>query len=62
VETIGDQRAPRVWRLGDRTLDFPPPLAAGIVNVNTDSFFRGARSGTPEQAAADGFAAADLCG
>jgi dihydropteroate synthase len=30
------------------------PLAAGIVNVTTDSMFEGARSGTPEQAIADG--------
>jgi dihydropteroate synthase len=30
------------------------PLAAGIVNVTVDSMFEGARSGTPEQAAADG--------
>ena len=47
-----------VWRLGDSgedlELDFPPPLTAGIVNVTTDSFFSGARSGTPEQAVADG--------
>jgi dihydropteroate synthase len=57
--TIGDQRSPRVWRLGERALSFPPPLAAGIVNVTSDSFFAGARSGTPEQAAADGFALVD---
>jgi dihydropteroate synthase len=44
------------WRLTDRTLTFPPPLAAGIVNVTDDSFFAGARSGTPEQAVADGLA------
>jgi dihydropteroate synthase len=44
------------WRLRDRTLDFPPALAAGIVNVTDDSFFEGARSGTPEQAVADGIA------
>jgi dihydropteroate synthase len=44
------------WRLRDRTLEFPPPLAAGIVNVTDDSFFEGARSGTPEQAVADGLA------
>jgi dihydropteroate synthase len=44
------------WRLRDRTLEFPPPLAAGIVNVTDDSFFSGARSGTPEQAVADGLA------
>jgi dihydropteroate synthase len=44
------------WRLGERTLAFPPPLAAGIVNVTDDSFFPGARSGTPERAVADGLA------
>src|SRR4051794_29431704 len=44
------------WRLRDRTLEFPPPLAAGIVNVTDDSFFEGARSATPEQAVADGLA------
>jgi dihydropteroate synthase len=42
------------WRLADRTLDLELPLAAGIVNVTTDSMFEGARSGTPEQAASDG--------
>src|SRR5687767_15053698 len=45
-----------VWRLSDRSLEFPPPLAAGIVNVTDDSFHEGARSGTPEQAVADGLA------
>jgi dihydropteroate synthase len=44
------------WRISDRTLEFGPPLAAGIVNVTDDSFFAGARSGTPEGAAADGLA------
>jgi dihydropteroate synthase len=44
------------WRLRDRTLEFPPPLGAGIVNVTDDSFFSGARSGTPERAIADGLA------
>jgi dihydropteroate synthase len=44
------------WRLRDRTLDFPPPLAAGIVNVTDDSFFEGARSRTPERAIEDGLA------
>jgi dihydropteroate synthase len=44
------------WRLRDRTLSFPPPLGAGIVNVTDDSFFEGARSGTPDQAVADGLA------
>jgi dihydropteroate synthase len=42
------------WRLRDRVLDLSAPLAAGIVNVTDDSFFSGARSGTPEQAIADG--------
>jgi dihydropteroate synthase len=42
------------WRLADRTLDLAQPLAAGIVNVTTDSMFAGARSGTAEQAIADG--------
>jgi dihydropteroate synthase len=44
------------WRLCDRTLSFPPPLGAGIVNVTADSFFSGARSGTPDRAVADGLA------
>lgn len=44
------------WKLADRTLDLAQPLAAGIVNVTTDSMFEGARSGTPEQAVADGLA------
>ncbi|HYJ23195.1 MAG TPA: dihydropteroate synthase [Solirubrobacterales bacterium] len=44
------------WRLADRTLDLAQPLAAGIVNVTVDSMFEGARSGTPEQAVADGLA------
>jgi dihydropteroate synthase len=46
----------RSWRLADQTLRFPPPLAAGIVNVTDDSFFAGARSVTAEQAVADGLA------
>ena len=48
-----------VWRLADRTLDLARPLAAGIVNVTVDSMFEGARSGTPEQAVADGVALAE---
>jgi dihydropteroate synthase len=44
------------WRLADRTLDLTQPLAAGIVNVTADSMFEGARSGTSEQAVADGLA------
>ena len=43
------------WRLGDGLeLSFPPPLAAGVVNVTADSFYSGARSFTAEQAVADG--------
>jgi dihydropteroate synthase len=42
------------WRLSDRLLDLTQPMAAGIVNVTVDSMFEGARSGTPEQAVADG--------
>jgi len=47
------------WRLADRGLDLTQPLAAGIVNVTADSMFEGARSGTPEQAIADGLALAE---
>jgi dihydropteroate synthase len=47
------------WRLADRTLDLARPIGAGIVNVTVDSMFEGARSGTPEQAAADGLALAE---
>jgi dihydropteroate synthase len=42
------------WKLADTTLDLGRPIAAGIVNVTVDSMFAGARSGTPEQAVADG--------
>jgi dihydropteroate synthase len=45
-----------IWRLRDRVLELGRPLAAGIVNVTTDSMFEGARSGTPEAAIADGLA------
>jgi dihydropteroate synthase len=44
----------RRWRLADRVFDLDQPIGAGIVNVTTDSMFEGARSGTPEQAIADG--------
>jgi len=44
------------WRLADRTLELEQPLGAGIINVTVDSMFEGARSGTPEQAVADGLA------
>jgi dihydropteroate synthase len=44
----------RVWKLKQGELRFPPSLAVGIVNVTSDSFFSGARSGTPARAVADG--------
>jgi dihydropteroate synthase len=47
------------WKLADRTLDLARPIGAGIVNVTVDSMFEGARSGTPEQAVADGVALAE---
>ena len=47
------------WRLAGRTLDLARPIGAGIVNVTVDSMFEGARSGTPEQAIADGLALAE---
>lgn len=50
------QTTARAWRLTDRRLEFPPALGAGIVNVTDDSFFEGARSGTPDRAVADGLA------
>jgi dihydropteroate synthase len=49
----------RAWKLAERELDLGRPLAAGIVNVTVDSMFEGARSGTPEQAVADGLALAE---
>ncbi len=42
------------WKLAGGDLDLTVPRAAGIVNVTVDSMFEGARSGTPEQAVADG--------
>jgi dihydropteroate synthase len=42
------------WRLADRELRRTEPLAAGIVNVTSDSMFEGARSRTPEAAIEDG--------
>lgn len=47
------------WRLADKTLDLKRPVGVGIVNVTDDSFFEGARSGTPERAVADGLALAE---
>jgi dihydropteroate synthase len=46
----------RSWQLANESLDLIQPLGAGIVNVTADSMFEGARSGTPEQAVADGLA------
>lgn len=46
----------RSWRLTGGDVDLDQPVAAGIVNVTADSMFEGARSGTPEQAIADGLA------
>jgi dihydropteroate synthase len=51
------------WRLADRTIDLDAPdavIGAGIVNVTVDSMYAGARSGTAEQAVADGMALAGL--
>jgi dihydropteroate synthase len=48
------------WRLRDRVLDLGVPVAAGIVNVTDDSMFEGARSGTAQQAVADGVALAEV--
>jgi dihydropteroate synthase len=48
------------WQLSDRKLEFGRPIAVGIVNVTEDSFFEGARSGTPERAVHDGLGLADL--
>jgi dihydropteroate synthase len=50
------------WRLPDRVLELgvgSRPVGAGIVNVTTDSMYEGARSGTPEQAVADGLRLAE---
>ncbi|TMK58533.1 MAG: dihydropteroate synthase [Actinobacteria bacterium] len=51
--------AMRRWRLAGGGLDLERPIAAAIVNVTVDSMFEGARSGTPEQAVADGLALAE---
>jgi dihydropteroate synthase len=45
-----------VWRVRGAELAFPPARGVGIVNVTDDSFFSGARSGTPEAAVEDGLA------
>jgi dihydropteroate synthase len=48
------------WQLADRAIGLEQPLAAGIVNVTDDSMFEGARSGTAEQAVADGLALVEV--
>jgi dihydropteroate synthase len=48
-----------IWRLAGRELELRQPVAAGIVNVTTDSMYEGARSGTPQQAVEDGLALAE---
>ena len=52
--------AATAWKLADRTLDLTEPVCAGIVNVTVDSMYEGARSGTPEQAVADGLRLIEL--
>src|SRR3954469_22450248 len=52
----GSRMSAEIWRLRGSELRFPPPRATGIVNVTEDSFFSGARSGTPDRAVADGLA------
>src|SRR4051795_11016598 len=47
------------WKVAGGELDLTRPIGAGIVNVTVDSMFEGARSGTPEQAVADGLALAE---
>lgn len=47
------------WQLRDRTLALDRPAGVGIVNVTDDSFYPGARSGTPERAVEDGRALAE---
>lgn len=42
------------WRLAGGTIDVTAPIGAAIINVTVDSMYEGARSGTPEQAIADG--------
>src|SRR3954449_5722913 len=48
------------WQLSDRALELEHPVGVGIVNVTEDSFFEGARSGTPERAVEDGKRLAEL--
>jgi dihydropteroate synthase len=48
-----------IWQLSDRVLELGQPVAAGIVNVTTDSMFEGARSGTSQQAIEDGLELAE---
>jgi dihydropteroate synthase len=57
-EAIDASRATS-WSLPGGELDLSDPIGAGIVNVTDDSFFEGARSGTPERAVADGLRLAE---
>jgi dihydropteroate synthase len=49
-----------IWKLSDRELSLEQPVAAGIVNVTSDSMFEGARSGTPDRAVEDGMRLVEL--
>jgi dihydropteroate synthase len=51
---------PPRWQLAGLELELDRPRGVGIVNVTSDSFFSGARSGTPEGAVADGVALAEV--
>ena len=57
-EAISASRATS-WSLPGGELDLSGPIGAGIVNVTEDSFFEGARSGTPSRAVEDGVRLAD---
>lgn len=54
MSSTGAAQRQVLWRLRDHVLGFPRPLAVGIVNVTADSFFEGARSGSPRIAIRDG--------
>ncbi|MGH2961739.1 MAG: dihydropteroate synthase [Solirubrobacterales bacterium] len=54
MASTGAAQRHTMWKLRDGLLGFPRPLGVGIVNVTDDSFFEGARSGTPHAAIRDG--------
>ena len=54
MASTGAAQRHATWQLRDGVLGFPRPLGVGIVNVTDDSFFEGARSGTPHAAIRDG--------